>query len=145
MILCDFQFLVPLVCELCSYYVAVPLITFSFTTYHLTVGVVGKEERDGRSCISPKESPCSDLNSLVDVIHNNIRVGSRVEGDWKQVGNYYSATVTKLNADKTFDILYDDGDIEKHLKITRIKCKKEVPLIVGNMKASSMLHNQAGK
>lgn len=52
---------------------------------------------------------------------SGVIVGSKVLGNWESNTNRWSqATITKVNSDGTYDIIYDDGDIKNNRKKSQI-------------------------
>jgi thioredoxin-like negative regulator of GroEL len=52
---------------------------------------------------------------------HKIKTTCRVSGNYRGMGKWYDGTCLKKNADKTFDIEYDDGEIEIGVTADRIK------------------------
>jgi len=54
-----------------------------------------------------------------------LRAGSRVEGNYKGAGHWYSGAVTKVHrsggSDVSFDLSYDDGDTEAGVPTSRVR------------------------
>mmetsp|Transcript_1109 Transcript_1109/g.1840 ORF Transcript_1109/g.1840 Transcript_1109/m.1840 type:complete len:652 (+) Transcript_1109:49-2004(+) len=52
---------------------------------------------------------------------SSFHVGSKVRAQWKGYDAYYGGSISKVNGDNTFDILYDDGDKEQNIPLPRIQ------------------------
>ena len=50
-----------------------------------------------------------------------LEIGSRVFVNWKNYGHYYAGKVAKSNPDGTYLVHFDDGDVEDHVNMGRIK------------------------
>lgn len=83
---------------------------------HLSLVVKGVEKNyDFKFLIKNIDKDTSAENPLLDIMNSkpntNIEVGSKINGNWKGQGIYYSGTVMKIEGDKYY-IKYDDGDEE---------------------------------
>ena len=54
-----------------------------------------------------------------------LTAGDRVFVNWKNYGHFYAGKVAKVNPDGTYLIHFDDGDVEDHVNIGRIKSLDE--------------------
>ena len=50
-----------------------------------------------------------------------LEIGERVFVNWKNYGHYYAGKVARINSDHTYLIHFDDGDVEDHVNMGRIK------------------------
>ena len=50
--------------------------------------------------------------------------GDRVQADYAGAGSYYDGTVVKVNGDRTYDILYEDGDSEQGVTADHLRLVK---------------------
>ena len=50
-----------------------------------------------------------------------LSAGERVFVNWKNYGHFYAGKVAKVNPDGTYLIHFDDGDVEDHVNMGRIK------------------------
>jgi thiol-disulfide isomerase/thioredoxin len=50
-----------------------------------------------------------------------VKAGSRVTANYRDTGKWYEGLCLKKNADSTFDLEYDDGELEKNVTADRIK------------------------
>ena len=53
-----------------------------------------------------------------------LHVGSAVEGNWQNGGDWYAGKITAAGADGTFTVRYNDGDVEKGLAPTLLRSPK---------------------
>ena len=54
--------------------------------------------------------------------HNHaFQVGSKIFGNFDQAGDWFPGRISRVNGDGTFDIAYDDGDVELHVAEAHIQ------------------------
>lgn len=63
----------------------------------------------------------------IDAPEGTYKVGQYVLVNWKGYGKEYYATITKVNNDGTYDVLFDDDSIEEGVQPDRIRDMKEQP------------------
>jgi hypothetical protein len=52
-------------------------------------------------------------------------IGDKIEALWQEDKEYYSATISDVHEDGTYDITYDDGDIAKNVSPDKIRYRQE--------------------
>ena len=52
--------------------------------------------------------------------------GDKIEGNFDQQNDWYDGTVHAVHVDGTYDILYDDGDIEERVQADSIRARCNV-------------------
>ena len=57
----------------------------------------------------------------VDAKRAKLLVGAKVEGNWEGEGYWYRGVIAVVNPDGTYDIQYDDGEAEEHVKIDLLR------------------------
>jgi len=64
--------------------------------------------------------------------------GDRVFVNWKNYGHFYSGSISKKNADETYQIHFDDGDVEDGVEWGRIE-----PLNESSQEVKDYIHNDS--
>ena len=59
---------------------------------------------------------------------DDIVVGARVRGNWREQGNWYPGVVHAVNKDGTATIHYDDGDVEENVPNHRLRLEDEAAM-----------------
>eukprot|EP00966_Prymnesium_polylepis_P127136 2940177-Prymnesium_polylepis.1 len=54
-----------------------------------------------------------------------IAVGMRVDADYSGIGYFHSATVNCVYPDGTYELVYDDGLMEDHVPLERIRTPEQ--------------------
>lgn len=86
-----------------------------------------KKQKTAKGRASSKSAKMKEIQHHI----TNLKVGTRVYCNWMNSGSWFAGEITKVNADKgTFDIDYDDGDIEHDVPEERFK-KEEIKLRLG--------------
>uniref|UniRef100_A0A7S2WZM5 Bromo domain-containing protein n=1 Tax=Chloropicon primus TaxID=1764295 RepID=A0A7S2WZM5_9CHLO len=70
--------------------------------------------------IEADEPPSPCLRSFTMESGHTFQVGQRVKGKWRNGPDWYGGSITKIHQSGTFDILYDDGDLETDVPIVRM-------------------------
>lgn len=68
-----------------------------------------------------------NIETEILLVEPPIDEGSRVQGNYRGRGKWYSGKVTRNRGDGTFDILYDDGESEVSVSETLIRVAKREP------------------
>eukprot|EP01038_Epipyxis_sp_PR26KG_P008402 gene8402-11360_t len=74
------------------------------------------KSRKSKSNISDEESDSND-----DVHQKALAVGSIVKAKYRGVGNFYRGKISKINRDGTYDVTYDDGELDSYLDANTVK------------------------
>lgn len=60
----------------------------------------------------------------LSVVTDEIKEGSLIEGNYAQIGEWFTGKITKKRSDGTYDILYDDGDVELGVKQHLVRLRR---------------------
>lgn len=50
-------------------------------------------------------------------------VGDKIIGNWQNKGTWYHGTIAKIHSDGTYDIVYQDGDVETGVRISKVRAQ----------------------
>ena len=94
-------------------------------TYEIEFDNGNLEDRVKRSCIRKDEST---LKMQTESQVQNIREGSKVEGNYRGRGKWFAGKIVRDRGDHTFDIAYDDGESETRVDELLIRLIGDVDL-----------------
>jgi hypothetical protein len=60
----------------------------------------------------------------LSAVMDEIKEGSLVEGNYAQIGEWFTGKITKKRSDGTYDILYDDGDVELGVRPPLVRLRR---------------------
>ena len=74
-----------------------------------------REDNSRRRSRSPSQETTDD----------EITIGTKIESRFKGTSKWYAGKINNKNLDGTYNIIYDDGDIERHVKRDMIRKKED--------------------
>ena len=74
-----------------------------------------REDNSRRRSRSPSQETTDD----------EITIGTKIEARFKGTSKWYAGKINNKNLDGTYNIIYDDGDIERHVKRDMIRKKED--------------------
>jgi hypothetical protein len=60
----------------------------------------------------------------LSAVMDEIKEGSLVEGNYAQIGEWFTGKITKKRSDGSYDILYDDGDVELGVRPPLVRLRR---------------------
>jgi hypothetical protein len=60
----------------------------------------------------------------LSVVMDEIKEGSLVEGNYAEIGEWFTGKITKKRSDGSYDILYDDGDVELGVRPPLVRLRR---------------------
>ena len=70
-----------------------------------------------------------------------MQVGDAIEGNFLRQETWVEGTITKVHSDNTYDVIYEDGDVENHVTTSQLVKVVEVPLSSAPL-TSSLITNE---
>ena len=94
------------------------------TEYDVKPALIRKDGPSERRRASQRsESPRRSGHDRFDIEDEDIAVGDEVEARFRGNNKWYPGVVEKENLDGTFDIMYDDGDLDRSVKRSFVRKK----------------------
>jgi len=87
-----------------------------------------KQQSLGRQTIFQFERALTEETTRTVKEGERLKVGDAIEGNYLHQETWFEGTITKAHSDNTYNVIYEDGDVENHVTTSQLVKVVEVPL-----------------